>query len=91
MKIILLNITSLIAEILNILILVRVIVSWTGQNHFNPLIVQVYKLTDPLLKPFERIVPPEKMAGIDLSPIFAILAVTVAERLLNQVILSLPW
>jgi YggT family protein len=89
MKVILINLVSLIAQIANILILARVIVSWVGDNQFNPLIQQLYRLTDPLLKPFENIVPPSKIAGIDLSPIFALLAIQVAEILSQQLITAL--
>jgi YggT family protein len=89
MKLFLINAVSLIAQIANILILARVIVSWVGDNHFNPLIQQLYRLTDPLLKPFENIIPPSKMAGIDLSPIFALLAIRVAEILSQQLIVAI--
>ena len=69
------------ATVLEWLIIIRVILSWVNPNHYNPLIVQIYKLTDPLLKPFQGLISPHKI-GIDLSPVFALLAVKLAEKVL---------
>jgi len=55
------------------LIIVAVIVSWIGQRMHHPAIPLVYQLTEPVLKPFRRIIPP--IAGIDLSPLFALIAI----------------
>ena len=55
------------------LIIVAVIVSWVGQRLHHPAIPLVYQLTEPVLKPFRRIIPP--IAGIDLSPLFALIAI----------------
>jgi len=39
-------------------------------------------LTEPVLKPFRRIIPPYKLGGIDLSPIFAILLILFIDNFL---------
>jgi YggT family protein len=39
----------------------------------------LYSLTNPVLSPFRRLVPP--ISGLDLSPLFAILAIQVAKML----------
>lgn len=80
------SIISWAEQILEILIIARVLVSWLGHNQFNPLIQQLYRLTDPLLKPFQNIVHPEKIGGIDLSPFFALLAVQLVARFLLQIL-----
>jgi YggT family protein len=33
----------------------------------------VYQLTEPVLRPFRRVIPP--IAGIDLSPVFALVGI----------------
>jgi len=55
-----------------VLIIARVIVSWIANQTRHPLIPLIYQLTDPVLKPFSRLVPP--LGGIDLSPLFALIA-----------------
>ena len=39
------------------------------------------QVVEPVLRPFRRFIPP--IAGIDLSPLFAILAIQVLLRLLS--------
>lgn len=55
-------------------IIIRVILSWIAPQGYNPALAVIYMLTDPVLRPFRRFLPP--MGGIDLSPLFAIIALT---------------
>ena len=55
------------------LIIASVILSWVGQKMRHPIIPLVYQLTEPVLKPFRKFIPP--IAGIDLSPLFALIAI----------------
>jgi YggT family protein len=55
------------------LIIVAVILSWLGQGLRHPFIPLVFQLTEPVLRPIRRIIPP--LAGIDLSPLFALIAI----------------
>jgi YggT family protein len=88
MRLIIVNVIVLSAQIIEILIICRVILSWVGHNRYNPLVVQVYKITDPLLKPFQDLLPPENL-GLDISPVFAIIAVELVKRFLIQLASSL--
>jgi YggT family protein len=56
-----------------VLIIAVVILSWIGQRARHPLIPLLYQLTEPVLRPFRRVIPP--IAGIDLSPLFALIAI----------------
>ena len=51
-----------------ILILIRVIISWIRPNPRNPFVQVIYNLTEPVLSPIRRIIPPIGGA-IDISPI----------------------
>lgn len=54
------------------LIIIQVVLSWISPGH-NPNTVIFDQLTQPILAPFRRLIPP--ISGLDLSPIFAILAI----------------
>lgn len=56
-----------------VLIIARVIVSWIGSQSRHPMIPLIYQLTEPVLRPFSKLVPP--MGGVDLSPLFVLIAV----------------
>ena len=69
------NFILAIARVLNfvvsaytIVIFFRVILSWIQIPSLYPVAVIVYKLTEPLLKPIRKYVPPHKMGGLDISP-----------------------
>jgi YggT family protein len=55
------------------LIIASVILSWVGQGLRHPFVPLLYQLTEPVLRPFRRIIPP--IAGIDLSPLFALISI----------------
>ena len=55
------------------LIIVSVILSWLGRGIRHPFVPLVYQLTEPVLRPFRKVIPP--IAGIDLSPLFALIAI----------------
>ena len=64
-----------------VLIIARVIISWVASHSHHPLIPLVYQLTEPVLRPFSRLIPP--IGGIDLSPLFALIALRFLMLLLG--------
>jgi len=56
-----------------VLIIARVIVSWIANQTRHPIIPLIHQLTEPVLKPFSKLLPP--LGGVDLSPLFALIAV----------------
>lgn len=89
MQYMLIGIISWGEQIIEILIIARVLVSWLGQNQFNPLIQYLYRLTDPILKPFQEIVRPEKLGGLDISPIIALFVIQLVAKFLTQILITL--
>lgn len=67
------------------LIILEVILSWV--NPAAPIAPTVRALTDPLLQPFRRLLPP--IGGIDLSPILAFLALRILVFVAESVLLRL--
>lgn len=68
-----LRLVRLLLVLYMVLILAGVIVSWVGQNVRHPIIPLLFQLTDPVLAPIRRILPP--LGGFDLSPLVAIIAI----------------
>ncbi len=52
-------------------IIIQVILSWVAQGAYNPIIAVVYALTDPVLRPARRLLPP--LGGLDFSPLVVII------------------
>ena len=53
-------------------ILIRVVLSWISPGQYNPATAIIGTLTDPVLRPFQRLIPP--LGGIDLTPMFAMIS-----------------
>jgi YggT family protein len=63
----------LLLGFVNFLIIARVIISWLNADPFNPIVRFVVESTDPLLRPFKKLIPP--MGALDLTPIALLIAV----------------
>jgi YggT family protein len=79
----LLAIAELLGLLLNVYlfsILLQVIVSWINPGSYNPVMSLVYSITEPLLAPARRLIPP--LSGLDLSPVIVIIGLQVLKMLL---------
>lgn len=72
---------DILFQFLYLCLIARVILSWVHHNPHNQLVQIVYRITDPILRPFQQILPPMRI-GIDISPILAILALGVVKRII---------
>lgn len=74
---------KVVAAIFNIFIfalLVSIILSWVAPYTQHPAGVLIMQVAEFVLAPFRKIIPP--MGGLDISPIFAFLAMGVISRVL---------
>ena len=65
---------------LNIAILARILLTWIPIDPFHPIVRILNQITEPILGPARRIIPP--IGGIDFSPIIVLFLLTIVERLL---------
>lgn len=70
-----------------LVIIAGALLSWVSPDPYNPIVQAIYSISDPILMPFRRIIPP--LGGIDFSPIFAIIALQVVGRLGTEMINTL--
>ncbi|MFP4661141.1 MAG: YggT family protein [Halanaerobiales bacterium] len=72
-------------SIFNLLLIARVLISWISPDVRNPnwrkFLRIVYFLTEPVLSPIRKILPPNSI-GLDFSPVIAIVAITIIRALL---------
>ena len=62
-------------------ILIQVIISWVSPGTYNPATALIHHITEPVLRPARKILPP--FSGFDLSPILVFIA-------LNLLIMFVP-
>lgn len=61
-------------------IIIQAILSWVAPTSYNPAVSLIHSLTEPLLAPARRFIPP--ISGIDLSPIAVLLLLQLTKMLI---------
>ena len=73
---------AMVVNIYYIAILASIILSWVAMGSYNPTIMLVNQLAEPVLAPFRKLLPP--IGGLDLSPILVFLAINVVQIMLRH-------
>lgn len=53
-------------------IIIAAMITWVQPNPYNPVVMFLERITEPVLRPIRRFLPP---IGIDISPVIAIFAI----------------
>lgn len=70
------------------IIIFRAVISWVNPDPYNKIVILLYRLTEPVLRPVRRMLPFNSM-GIDFSPFIVILAIYFLEFFLVESIIGL--
>ena len=63
-------------------IIMSFVMLFSGSMNPHPILLLVWQLTDPVMAPFRKIIPP--MGGLDFSPIFVFILLRFILNFLNQ-------
>ena len=75
------GILNLLFTVLSIAVIARALLSWFDPTMRFPISQLIVELTEPIIAPIRRVVPP--IGGmIDLSPIVALILLQVIERVI---------
>jgi YggT family protein len=90
---IVIQIVSYAFMIYEFLILIRVLLSWVNAGGYSrwtyhPIVRWLYRLTDPVLVPLQRLIPPLGGA-IDISPMIALFLLEIIRRIVVSVLVTL--
>ena len=85
MNFLLFQVIDMVFNILQIIIIVRVVLSWISHNPSNQFIRIIYQVSEPILKPIREILPLTGM-GFDLSPIVAFFLLGLLKKILLAVV-----
>ena len=70
--------------LLDLAVLLRVLFSWIRPDPYNPLVRFIYQVTEPILAPLRRYIPP--FGGLDITPIVALLILDLLRRIVLTLI-----
>lgn len=85
------NIIQIVFYILNVLILIRILLSWVPFDRSNKYIKMLFTVTDPILEPCKSLIQRVgiNMGMIDISPIVAFLLLQLLEKILLFLVYSI--
>ena len=86
----LISFISNVFQIINILIIIRVLLSWFNYNAQNQYIRLLYKITEPILAPIRNLLSSFNM-GIDISPLITIFALSLIRNFLIRLFVQIQF
>ena len=63
-------------------IIAAALITWVSPDPRNPIVMFLRQVTEPVLTPVRRLLPPWKTGGLDFSPLIVILAIQFVERVI---------
>jgi len=74
---------DLLLTVLGFAIIIRALLSWVSIDPYNPLVQILFQITEPILAPLRRIIPP--IGGMmDITPIVALILLQVLQAIIDS-------
>ena len=67
-------------DIYSWIIIAAALMSWVSPDPRNPIVMFLRQVTEPVLNPVRRLLPPWKTGGLDLSPLIVLLVIQFVDR-----------
>lgn len=90
------NLIEAVAKIIDVglnlylwIIIIRAVISWVNPDPYNAIVVFLYRVTEPVLRPIRRRLPTGM--GIDFSPVVVILVIFFLQTFLVKTLQQLAY
>jgi len=70
-------------------IIIGAVISWVNPDPYHPVVRVINRLTEPVLRPIRRVLPP--ISGLDFSPVVAIFIIYLLQGILVPLIYRLAF
>ena len=67
-------------DIYSWIIIAAALMSWVSPDPRNPIVMFLRQVTEPVLSPVRRLLPPWRTGGLDLSPLIVLLVIQFVDR-----------
>lgn len=74
-------------DLMSLAIVARILMSWFRSSQSGPIYKFLYDVTEPILGPARRLIPPVGM--IDFSPLLVLILMDVAQNLIIRLLLQI--
>ena len=83
-----LDVIFMLLDIYKWVIIAAALITWVGPDPRNPIVMMLRQVTEPVLAPARRLLPPWKTGGLDFSPLIVIFAIQLVEWVLPRLLLA---
>ncbi len=83
--VIVLNFFDLLFTVLSFAIIARALISWLPIDPYHPIVQFLYQITEPILIPLRRVIPPLGM--MDITPIVALILIQILQTIIHRILL----
>lgn len=86
----LINFFDLLFTLLGFAIIARALVSWLPVDRYHPIIRVLDQITEPILAPLRRYIPP--IGGMmDITPIVALILIQILQAIVHRVLVNMYY
>lgn len=86
----LINFFDLLFTLLGFAIIARALVSWLPIDRYHPIIRVLDQITEPILAPLRRYIPP--VGGMmDITPIVALILIQILQAIVHRVLVNMYY
>lgn len=82
------NFFDLLFTLLTLAIIARALISWVPVDPYNPAVRFLDQITEPIMAPLRRVIPPIGGA-IDITPIVALVLLQILQALVHNALVGL--
>lgn len=86
MELVFIRLLNLLFSLYSVMIVLRALLPWVGVDFYHPVMRFLVLITEPLLAPLRRYVPP--LGGLDITPMVALVLLWLLELLLRSLVLA---
>jgi YggT family protein len=80
------SIVDLLFTLLELIVFARVMLSWLPISPWHPVARWLRRIGDPILRPFQRVLP--SFSGIDFSPLLALAVLYVLQQVVHSLLVT---
>lgn len=81
-----LDLIFMLLDIYKWVIIAAALITWVSPDPRNPIVMMLRQITEPVLAPARRLLPPWKTGGLDFSPLIVIIAIQLVEWALRHLL-----
>ena len=83
-----LELIFMLLDIYKWVIIAAALITWVSPDPRNPVVMLLRRVTEPVLAPARRLLPPWRTGGLDFSPLIVIFAIQLVEWALPRLLLQ---